>query len=121
MLQAQDWIEKTTEHIKTVLADDSTGHDWWHIYRVHKLAKYIAEQEKADTLVVELAALLHDISDWKLNGGDEKAGGRVATEWLASIEVDRKVSQKVAHIIDNTSFKGAGVKDKTDSLEGKIL
>jgi len=28
--------------------------------------------------VIELAALLHDIADWKFNGGDETAGARVS-------------------------------------------
>lgn len=32
-------------------------------------------------IVVELAALLHDIDDHKFHGGDEKIGPMLAKEW----------------------------------------
>jgi uncharacterized protein len=35
------------------------------------MALRICETEKADVFVVQLAALLHDIADWKFHGGDE--------------------------------------------------
>lgn len=114
-------IAKTILYVQEKLKKEACGHDWWHIYRVHKLAKYLAQQEKADGFIVELAALLHDISDWKLNGGDEKAGGRIAKAWLQSLGADARVCNQVCDIIDNSSFKGAKVKDNMVTLEGKIV
>ena len=64
-------IAKTEQFVKETLADAEGGHDWWHIYRVWQCAKKLAEKEEADLLVVELAALLHDIADSKFHGGDE--------------------------------------------------
>ena len=103
------------------LEGEGSGHDWWHVYRVWKTARTIGEQEKADMFVVELAALLHDIADWKFNDGDEDAGARAARVWLESLEVDSKVVNYVCDIIATSSFKGAGVKSEMKTLEGKVM
>jgi uncharacterized protein len=73
-LSQQEIIERTQQYARSVLSGEGTGHDWWHVERVWNTARIIAEQEGADTLVVELAALLHDIADWKFHDGDEEAG-----------------------------------------------
>ena len=57
-------IGRTAEFVRTKLSGESTGHDWWHVYRVWKTAQRISKLENVDTFVVELAALLHDIADW---------------------------------------------------------
>ena len=64
-------INRTAAHVQKTLSGDGTGHDWWHVHRVWKTAQRIGKEEKADMLVVELAALLHDIADWKLNDGEQ--------------------------------------------------
>lgn len=56
--------------VQRELGKDSSGHDSWHIYRVVRTAKVIAEQEGADSFVCQLAAWLHDwqtTSWWKMN------------------------------------------------------
>ncbi len=101
---------------------EGSGHDWWHVYRVWKLSQKIAKEEKgADLTVVQLGALLHDIADWKFNKGDERAGKRVARKWLENIGAGPETINKVCYIVRNVSFKGAGVKDKMKSKEGKIV
>ncbi len=62
-------IQKTIDFVKEVLSDAEGGHDWWHIYRVWKSSKHIAQNEDVDNFVVELGALLHDIADSKFHGG----------------------------------------------------
>ena len=76
-MDKQKIIEATRDYVEETLKGEGSGHDWWHILRVWNTAKAIGEKEKADMFVVELAALLHDIADWKFNGGDEMAGARV--------------------------------------------
>ena len=58
-------IESTISFVKKELKDAEGGHDWWHVYRVWSIAKKIAQKENADQVVVELAALLHDIGHYK--------------------------------------------------------
>ncbi|MBI4439895.1 HD domain-containing protein [Candidatus Woesearchaeota archaeon] len=112
-------IRLTEEFVKKRLSGDSSGHDWWHIQRVRKLSLFIAKREKADLFIVELAALLHDIGDWKFHG-DEK-GSQIAKAWLERLKADEKVIGQVYEIIDNVSFKGAGVASNIQSLEGRIV
>jgi HD superfamily phosphodiesterase len=64
-------LKKTEEHIKGILSGEGSGHDWWHVYRVWRNSVYIGKNEDVDLFVVQLAALLHDISDWKFNDGDD--------------------------------------------------
>ncbi len=67
-------IDATESFVKQELAGAEGGHDWWHIYRVWQQARHIAAKEQVDMLVVELAALLHDIADSKFHNGDEQVG-----------------------------------------------
>ena len=114
-------IAKTIDHVKRTLAGDSSGHDWWHIDRVRKTAVVIATGERADLFVVELAALLHDIADWKFHGGDETAGPRAARDWLVQNAVSTATIDAVCGIIANVSYKGAGVPTEMPTLEGKCV
>ena len=114
-------VEKTVQLVKEKLGDDSTGHDYFHIMRVRALAVRLAGEEGADAYVVELAALLHDIADWKFHDGDLNAGPRVASEWLHSLNEKPETIEKVANIIKEVSYKGAGVKTTPASLEGKVV
>lgn len=114
-------VRRTKDHVKSIMEGESTGHDWWHVYRVWQNAVYIGREEKVDLFVVELAALLHDIADWKFQGGDEKAGARVAREWLVGQSVDAATVDHVCQIIDDLSFKGAGVRTSMKTKEGMVV
>jgi uncharacterized protein len=111
----------TADYIRDLLESEGSGHDWWHIYRVWQNAIKICDAENADRTVVELAALLHDIADWKFNDGDLKLSGQKARQWMISISVPEEIQNHVCSIIDVVSFKGAGVKDALTTLEGKIV
>lgn len=113
-------IQKTSEYIKQEFSDDSSGHDWWHIYRVWKNAIAICEQEKADRFIVELAALLHDLDDWKFNENEDETPQR-AKAWMESCHLDIEINKKVCEIISHVSYKGAQVENKMKSLEGFIV
>ncbi len=84
------------------------------------MATHLAEQEGADRFVVELAALLHDVADWKFSG-DAMAGAREARAWLESLGVERAAIDHVCDIITNLSFKGAGVPDRMPTKEGMVV
>lgn len=116
----QDILQKTVAYIKQEFSDDSSGHDWWHIYRVWKNAATICEQEKADMFIVQLAALLHDLDDWKFSESEDETPLR-ARAWLESCHVDIPSAEAVCEIIKHISYKGAGVENKMESLEGLIV
>jgi uncharacterized protein len=117
-----DEIQRTIEFVQKSLAENDSSHDWWHIERVLKLARRIASTEgDANLQVVELAALLHDIADYKYHDGDELIGGKVAREWLDSQGVSPDVVEHVVEIIDHNSFKGEGNDHTKRTLEAKIV
>ena len=116
----EEIIAKTADFIRGEFSDDSSGHDWWHIQRVWKNALAICEIEKADSFIVQLAALLHDLDDWKFNDHRDETPLR-ARAWLDSCSVDPLTADSVCRIIKHISYKGAGVENKMDSLEGFIV
>lgn len=100
---------------------EGTGHDWWHIHRVRNLAIYIARKEGANLKVVETAALLHDIADWKFHDGDHTAGSKEARKILIDFNADQELIDHVCEIIDGVSFKGAAVQTPMRTLEGRCV
>ena len=97
----------TIRFVKKQLEAAEGGHDWFHIERVYKLALRIAQNEAdVDILVVQLAALLHDIADSKFHDGDETIGPRLAREFLITQQLPEAQLEQVIVIIENISFKG---------------
>jgi len=115
-------IQNTVAFVKLTLAGAEGGHDWYHIERVWNTARYIREQEgSGDLLTIELAALLHDISDAKFNGGDDEIGSRMASEFLLEQGVDREILEHVQAIIKHVSYKGGFSQDQISTIEFHIV
>ena len=114
-------IAKTVKFVKEQLDGAEGGHDWFHIERVWKNAQLISKTEKADSLIVELGALLHDIADSKFHGGDETVGPIVARAFLAAQDVTEEVIDHVEKIILNISFKGGNFNQTFKSPELDII
>jgi len=114
-------IENTVEFVKKTLHDAEGGHDWWHINRVWHNANRIAQTEQADALVVELAALLHDIADAKFHNGDEEIGPKTAGDFLNSEGVNAEIIHHVQQIIRHISFKAGFDKQSFRSIELDIV
>ena len=114
-------IQKTIDFVKEVLSDAEGGHDWWHIYRVWKLSKHIAQTENVNMFIVELGALLHDIADFKFYEGDEEIGPRKAREFLSSLNIQEDVIIHIENIISNISFKGGKHTQKFKSPELDVV
>lgn len=119
--EEQRIIDETVIFVKQKLADAEGGHDWWHIYRVWQLAKKIAEKEAADLLVVELAALLHDIADAKFQDGNENIGPELARDFLSSHTINPEIIDHVVKIIRYISFKGGNHEQVFHSPELAIV
>ena len=114
-------INETVKYVKKELKNAEGGHDWWHIYRVWKLAKTIAKTEKANLFIVELGALLHDIADAKFNNGNEKIGPQKARDFLTKLKAEEEDIQHIENIIANISFKGGKEKQTFHSPELAVI
>ncbi len=114
-------INQIESVLKEEWKDEPTGHDWEHIRRVRDMSMHIQSLEGGDRDVIELGALLHDISDHKFNGGKLNAGGQKAKEWLIELGANMSIANEVASLVDKISFKGAKVDAGVLSLETKIV
>ena len=115
----QEIIEKTVEFVKSELQNAEGGHDWFHIERVWKNARTIAQSEPVNLFVVELGALLHDIADHKFN--DERDGIRKVRGFLENLLVDETVIDHVEKIMKNISFKGGNFQPDFFSMELAVV
>lgn len=113
-------ITQIVKSVEEACKNDSSGHDWWHIYRVVNLAKQIAKKEGANIEVVELAALLHDLDDWKLNESNTFHLPK-ARKILSENGFSKETIETILGIIDQVSFKGADVETKPSSLEAMVV
>ena len=112
-------IENAIKYVKQIFADDCSGHDYHHTMRVYRLAVQIAKKENADLLIVQLAALLHDVDDAKLSP-ETYATKKNAVDFMESNGLDNEIIETVCKIIEEVSFAG------TDSvvpstIEGKCV
>ncbi len=114
-------LNNTVEIVKQKLKDAEAGHDWFHIERVWKNAKKIAQTENCDIFIVEIAALLHDIADSKFNDGNEEIGPETAKNILESLNLDEETIDNIVQIIRNISFKGGHKYSDFNSVELQIV
>lgn len=107
---AEDWV-------KSELAGQDGSHDWWHIARVRATALSLAREEslpESSMLTVELAALLHDVRDWKYSG-DANAGAEAVSSWLEDRGHPADDIRSIVKIISNMGFKDELVSSASSS------
>lgn len=114
-------ISCTIDFVKEKLHGAEAGHDWFHIERVWKLSKKIAETENCNLEVVELSALLHDIADPKFHAGNETLALKISQDFLENQNVSNAMIEQVLFIIQNISFKNRGEAPKDLPIELKIV
>jgi uncharacterized protein len=117
----QSIINETIVFVRQELANAEGGHDWWHIERVWKTAQQLSKTEDCNILVVELAALLHDIADSKFHQGDEEIGPKKAGDFLHTLKIPVPTIEHIVAIIRNISFKGGKQQQTLQSKELDIV
>src|SRR5260221_12738630 len=115
-MDQEQLLREAEAFARAELSDDSSGHDWWHIDRVTRLARRIAREEGADVFLCALAALLHDIADYKI-AGDDAAGHRRAREGRAPQRTRAGPDAKAVGLIARLA-RGGGDPAALRSLEG---
>lgn len=112
-------ISDALEFVKNTFYDDYSGHDYFHTLRVYKMAARLAEQEHADLLIVQLAALLHDVDDIKLSP-ETYANKDRAVSFLKTHGIPEAMIRMICNIIGEVSFRGT---DSTvpETIEGKCV
>ncbi|HVZ58825.1 MAG TPA: HD domain-containing protein [Patescibacteria group bacterium] len=116
-----DLIAKAATYVQDKLSHESTGHDWWHILRVWNMAKRLAEMyPDANKPLIELAALLHDLGDYKITGSSE-GEEEVLRSAMNELGVQGALQEDILQVIDKISYSKNVHRQQTLSLEAQIV
>lgn len=114
-------LAEIESYVKKKMTSEQTAHDWFHVERVVKSALFIAKKEKKGNLfIIHAAALLHDISDWKVNNSG-KSEEQVLEETYKSLAIPLDNRKVLSEIILNMSFNKNIERRKKLSIEGQIV
>lgn len=100
---------------------DDLAHGWEHVYRVYKLALYIAEQEGANGFIVAMAALMHDLGRTvpnKVAQHHADISVTLARELLATYQIPTDIQEAILHAIVAHSFS-RGIEPRT--VEARVV
>ncbi len=103
--------------------DMPPSHDWSHIERVLNLGLKIGEKEGANSYVIKLSSLLHDIGrkkEMELKGKIDHAelSSEIAREILLKYNVNKSIVEQVSHCISSHRFRNS---HKPETIEAKVL
>ena len=113
-------VESALEFVKNFFEGEASGHDYYHTYRVFKIAQNMAKNNKtADCEICELGALLHDVDDIKISPTTYENKDNARNFLLENNYPINKIDF-ICKIIDDVSFRG---KDsvKPQTIEGMIV
>jgi uncharacterized protein len=116
-----NYLERVQFAVKQRFEAMEGSHDYQHILRVYNMAQHLSRCEGGDMEVVQLTALLHDISDHKFNGGFLNQNAFHAEEIMKSCSVPDELIKQVVQLVDLISFKGAAVPDEAGPLNYHIV
>ncbi|WP_349774622.1 HD domain-containing protein [Virgibacillus sp. LDC-1] len=117
MMNEQDQLIAIKQYVKHLFSKDASGHDFYHLQRVATLACTIATTEKANSVICEMAAWLHDVGDHKLFKKPQAAIQEM-NHFLVSLNLSSDEIDQINHTLAHISFSSG----KTPAtLEGKIV
>jgi uncharacterized protein len=124
IVEENEIVARVERIVRRRMADQQAGHGVDHVMRVLKTARQIQSEVGGERLVIELAALLHDLGDAKFHHGVERSGEFareiLSTEGLDADKLGAETIEHVASIVDGISFR-----KQTDpqslTLEGKVV
>lgn len=120
-MEISQLISDVSAEVKALFSGEGTGHDWEHIKRVHRTAVHIANMEGADQDIAAAGALLHDIADHKFHGGSLTEGPSRARDMLLRLGSNTDLAERVALIVSEVSYKGAGVPTPVSTPEAAAV
>ncbi len=108
--------------IKKLFQHDMSGHGFDHTKRVYQNALLIAQTEpEADKNIIALAALLHDVDDYKLFGAENAQNLTNARQLMQTHAVDNHTQSRVLEIIQTMGYANALKGIRPTTREGQIV
>ena len=117
----EELLERTKNLIREHCENETTGHDFWHIWRVCQNANKIYEKEKGNPFIIQMICLLHDIYDHKFYTGNPR---EKLAETLAKLDTEQILTasdkENIIESCVNLGYASNVVEKKELSQEGKI-
>ncbi len=119
----KDTFDAVRAGVVEFLGGDDSGHGMDHIDRVEAMTMRFCEHFKGevDANIARLAALLHDVDDYKLVGHEKAAKLANATSIMAETGVGEVTSERVKEIIQTMGYRNALNGIRPSSIEGMIV
>lgn len=117
-MPSSNLIDQAIVYITDLFRDNAGGHDVDHTLRVYHNAMAIADEEPScDREVTALAALLHDVDDYKLFNTENNANAR---SFLAQNHVPEETAERICQAVNAVSFSRN--RDRVpETIEGGIV
>lgn len=112
---------RAQELTSKILDRDNSGHGMDHVNRVIKLSLKFAEDESANTEIVTLIALLHDVDDYKLFGAEAAEKLPNAKKILDDCNFDEATKKQVIQAIKTIGYSKRLQGIFPSTIEGKIV
>lgn len=119
----KETIKRIELDAKGYFERSSGCHDWTHVERVRKNALKLAKAEGADLMIVEAAALLHDIArnaEIRKRGSFCHAleGAKKSVKILKKYDIDLSIVEQIAHAIEAHRKRNTC---QPETIEAKVL
>ncbi len=112
-------MKKDVHTYVSELLTGSAGHGMGHVTRVVELSMLFADSEKADKSIVELAAYLHDVDDYKLFNTSTSLDNANAILDNLKVSYDSKV--RVLDIISTMGYNNYLDGIRPNTIEGMVV
>jgi uncharacterized protein len=100
---------------------DTAGHDWHHIERVLANATALARLEDADLLVVQLAAVMHDVVNLPKDHPERKRASTFSADEAAAFLEGRLEPDRISRVHEAIRCHSYSAGLTPESLEARIV
>ena len=112
-------LEAARNKVKELMKNNDPSHDWLHVERVYNNAMHLyevespllAEGQTMDLTIIQLAALFHDVVDFKYEHSKSKSLDEIAEERLGPFfeqyhrDCTKDQKEKIIYIMMNLSWR----------------
>ncbi|WP_042145567.1 HD domain-containing protein [Paucisalibacillus sp. EB02] len=116
-MNPMEQLEAIQEYCRELFETDSSGHDFYHLKRVARLASQIAKEKGADYFICVAGAWLHDVGDHKLFLHPQQAFSEM-DQFLNMIKISDDKIEDIHLAIEDISFSKGRI---PSTIEGKII
>lgn len=116
----QQLIDRTAKYVRLKLEHEPSGHDWLHIQRVWRISKILQKKEGGNLLLIELAALLHNLMEHNYPLYLEEKPLLALHGMMDILQIEGNLRNDIIEIINDSKYKASETR-KPSTVEGRIV